>query len=319
MSSSLAGFDVTVVQSQGDQLLKASIDLLMHGRILGSDVAEFLKQPRTAVVVVPLGILEPLVVVVGGLLGSLQGIRLRVGGSRSLHCLRTGGTVDPPLASSCLLLLGSLNTRRGVLRRTGSLRRRIVVNTTHMVEEVPSTRESISRDGSITSLKQAKVGVIAMAVESMSLAFVAEQAGIGRELQLGLHTGRNLATVWLQVGIQILVVSAFLGSRGMVARFLSIGEWAVILSITVGRVGIVWVVAGVPQLRVLLGSLSRGFPHGEGWKEFFLLDLGLGRWGRCLQSGSASILGRPNGPVRVLLTERWGEREQRISQVNSVA
>jgi hypothetical protein len=63
----------------------------------------------------------------------------------------------------------------------------------------------------------------------------------------------------------------------MVARLLSIGKRAVIFSITVGGVGIIWVVARVPQLCVLLGPLPRGFPDREGWEEFlFLLDLALG-------------------------------------------
>jgi hypothetical protein len=63
----------------------------------------------------------------------------------------------------------------------------------------------------------------------------------------------------------------------VIARLLSVGEGAVILSITVGGVRIIWVVARVPQLRVLLGPLPRGFSSREGWEEFlFLLDLGLG-------------------------------------------
>jgi hypothetical protein len=100
---SLAGFNVTVVQSQSDQFLKAGIDLVVHGRILRGDVAEFLEQARAAVEVVSLGILEPLAVVACGLLESLQGAGLRVRGSRPLHCLRTRCTSDSPLASARLL------------------------------------------------------------------------------------------------------------------------------------------------------------------------------------------------------------------------
>jgi hypothetical protein len=63
----------------------------------------------------------------------------------------------------------------------------------------------------------------------------------------------------------------------VIARFLSIGEGAVIFSITVSGVGIIWVVARIPQICVLLRPLPRGFPGRERWEEFlFLLDLGLG-------------------------------------------
>jgi hypothetical protein len=73
------------------------------------------------------------------------------------------------------------------------------------------------------------------------------------------------------------LVSAFLCSRGVIARLLAVGEGAVILSITVGGIGIIWVVARIPQLRVLLRPLPRGLSRREGWEELlFLLDLGLG-------------------------------------------
>jgi hypothetical protein len=66
-----------------------------------------------------------------------------------------------------------------VFRGASSLGRGVVVNTTHVVKEVPSTRESISRHRSVASFEQAKVGVVTVTVESMGLALVAEQTGIG--------------------------------------------------------------------------------------------------------------------------------------------
>lgn len=176
---SLAGFDVTVVQSQSDQFLKAGIDLVVHGGILRGDIAEFLEQARAAVVVVALGILEPLAVVACSLLESLRGTGLRVRGSGPLHCLRTRCTRHSALASASLLLFRGGNARGRVFWRARSLGRGVVVNTTHVVEEVPSTGESISRDGSVASFEQAKVRVITMTVEPMSLTFVAEETGIG--------------------------------------------------------------------------------------------------------------------------------------------
>jgi hypothetical protein len=43
LGSSRAGFKLPVVQSQGDELLKTGIDLLVHGRVLGSDGSQLLK------------------------------------------------------------------------------------------------------------------------------------------------------------------------------------------------------------------------------------------------------------------------------------
>lgn len=40
----------------------------------------------------------------------------------------------------------------------------------------------------------------------MGFTFVAEQTGIGREAELGIDAGGDLAAVWLQVGIQVLAV-----------------------------------------------------------------------------------------------------------------
>lgn len=73
----------------------------------------------------------------------------------------------------------------------------------HVVVQIPSTRKSESRNGTITSLPQAQVGVISVAMESVGLALMAEQACVGGETQVGFQTGRGLAAVGLQVGIQI--------------------------------------------------------------------------------------------------------------------
>lgn len=62
LRGSTAGFQLPVVQTQGDQFLKAGIDLLMHGRVLRGDIAQFFQQTGPAVIVVPLRILQPLAV-----------------------------------------------------------------------------------------------------------------------------------------------------------------------------------------------------------------------------------------------------------------
>lgn len=51
----------------------------------------------------------------------------------------------------------------------------------HVVVQVPSTRETVSRDGSFTSFPQAEMGVVSVAVESMGFALMTEQACVRRE------------------------------------------------------------------------------------------------------------------------------------------
>lgn len=77
------------------------------------------------------------------------------------------------------------------------------MNPLHMVKKVPAARKSISGDRAITSFKKAKVGVISVSMKSMSFPFVAEQTGIGREMQVLGNARGNLAPIWFQMGIQI--------------------------------------------------------------------------------------------------------------------
>lgn len=80
------------------------------------------------------------------------------------------------------------------------------MNPPHMVEKIPPARESISGNRSITSFKEAKMGVISVAMESMSLPLMSEKASIGRKLQLGIQAGRHFAAIWFQVRIQVFAV-----------------------------------------------------------------------------------------------------------------
>ena len=67
----------------------------------------------------------------------------------------------------------------------------------HVVEQVPSTWESVSRNRSFTAFPKAKVGIVSMSMESVGLPFVAEQTGVRGETQLGVHAGGNFASVRL--------------------------------------------------------------------------------------------------------------------------
>lgn len=111
MGNSLAGFDVAVVQAQGEQFLKASIDLLVHGGVLRRDFAELIDESLTALVIVALRVLQPLTVLCAAL-GSLGRTGLGVYGAGALHGRRRRGTGDLPLAASLLLLHWGSDGRR---------------------------------------------------------------------------------------------------------------------------------------------------------------------------------------------------------------
>lgn len=80
------------------------------------------------------------------------------------------------------------------------------MNPSHMVEKIPPAGKSISGNRSITTLKEAKVGVISVAMESVGFPFMSEKTRIGRKLQLGIQAGGHLATIWFQVRIQVFAV-----------------------------------------------------------------------------------------------------------------
>ena len=67
---------MSIAKSQGDQLLQTSVDLVVHRRVLRGDLIQLLEQPRAAVVVASLSVLEPLAVVRGRLLRRLERVGL---------------------------------------------------------------------------------------------------------------------------------------------------------------------------------------------------------------------------------------------------
>jgi hypothetical protein len=71
----------------------------------------------------------------------------------------------------------------------------------HMVMKIPAAGETASNNGSLTSLKEAEMGVLSMAVHSMSFTLMAEKASIGGESDI--HTLGYLAVVRSEMGIQV--------------------------------------------------------------------------------------------------------------------
>lgn len=73
----------------------------------------------------------------------------------------------------------------------------------HVVKQVPAARKSIPWDRPVTAIEQAKMRVISVAVQSMGFTLVPEKTSVRREVQFGIHTGRNLAAIRLQMGVQV--------------------------------------------------------------------------------------------------------------------
>ena len=165
------------------------------------------------------------------------------------------------------------------------------------------------------------MGVVPMAVQSMGLTLVAEQACVGGELQLGIHAGGNLAAVWLQVRVQIftirwlisnilsqeekndLLIRALLGGWGVAAGFLSVGKWAVVLSIIVGWHGVVRMIPGVFHFNAFL-SLTNGLPRRQ-WLEQLLVLFDSRLWGSGLQCWSPGLFGWSDGSVHSYVRVRY--------------
>lgn len=150
LGNSLASLDVAVVQAQSKQFLETGVDSLVHGGILGSDVGQLFQQADTALVVVPLGSLETLTEVRRGL-GGLDRTSLGVDGASALHSRGRSGTSDSPLTASGFLLLDLASAGRS-LGRAVALGGGIVVDTAHVVVEVPSPGESIAWHGTFAAL-----------------------------------------------------------------------------------------------------------------------------------------------------------------------
>lgn len=161
-----------------------------------------------ALVEVPFGILQALSVLDSGLVG--LGRSVGVDGAGTLHGRCRGRAGDSTsLAAGSFLLLGR-DDGRGGLWGAKALRGLVVVHAAHVVVQVPSTGESISSDGSFASVPKAEVRVVSVAMQSVGFALMAEQARVGRKAQLGIHAGRDLAAVGLQVRIQIFAIGGLL-------------------------------------------------------------------------------------------------------------
>ena len=75
----------------------------------------------------------------------------------------------------------------------------VIVNSLHMIPEIPVAWEAISRNSSLTTFIGAEERFVAVSMHSMSFALMAEKASRGRKAEF--LAGVDLTFVWLQVRI----------------------------------------------------------------------------------------------------------------------
>ena len=100
-----------------------------------------------------------------------------------------------------------------------------------------------------------------------------------------------------------LLIRALLGGWGVAAGFLSVGKWAVVLSIIVGWHGVVRMIPGVFHFNAFL-SLTNGLPRRQ-WLEQLLVLFDSRLWGSGLQCWSPGLFGWSDGSVHSYVRVRY--------------
>lgn len=128
---------------------------------------------------------------------------LGLSGLNRLHrCLAAGNGLGLRSIRLSLAALGLLVGSRG---RRASGATVVVVDTLHVVSEVPLARKTISGDSTLTSFIHAQEGLVTMTMKTVRLTLMTEEAGSRGEAST--LAGLGLATVRLQVGVNKFAVS----------------------------------------------------------------------------------------------------------------
>jgi hypothetical protein len=133
----------------------------------------------------------------------------------------------------------------------------IVVNTLHVVAQVPLARESVARNSTLTALVNTKERLVAVAMESVGLALMAEEASSRRKA--GALARLGLAAVGLQVRVNEFVIVALelLGSvtaarlalPGAVVKSILKGGSLLVKVMIAGRLAVAVLAAGSSESR----------------------------------------------------------------------
>lgn len=85
----------------------------------------------------------------------------------------------------------------------------VIVNSLHVVAQVPLARETAARNRSLTAFMHAEERLVAVAMKTMSFTLVAKKAG--SRGKSGALASFSLASIGLQVGVNKLAVQGVVG------------------------------------------------------------------------------------------------------------
>ena len=141
----------------------------MRGGILRMKTVYHILDSRLTAVVLPLCVLKLL---------SIMSLRLgcfRSGCTRSFDRLRSRWAGALPFASRFVLPLGRPSHHRRFFRGTNTLRQGIVMDSLHVITEIPPARKAATRDSSLAGTEMTEMGILAMAMHTVRFPLMTEE------------------------------------------------------------------------------------------------------------------------------------------------
>src|SRR5436853_3077469 len=131
----------------------------MRGGILRMKTVYQILDSRLTAVVLPLCVLKLL---------SIMSLRY-------FHRLRSRWAGAFPFASRFVLPLGRPSHHRRFFRGTNTLRQGIVMDSLHVITEIPPARKAATRDSSLARTEMTEMGILAMAMHTVRFPLMTEE------------------------------------------------------------------------------------------------------------------------------------------------
>lgn len=136
------------------------------------------------------------------------------------------------------------------------------MDTLHVVTQIPFSWETVLGLGPLAVLVDADKGLLAMAMHSVGLTLVAENAGSGRERNRG--TSFLLAAVWPEVSIQVFAAHKLVSVKRARASHMNRNGFLLIVALELVRFVVTVVkgavVSSIGSWSSLVPLIGTGFP-----------------------------------------------------------